>query len=46
MKNVLDSEGYYRTRDVSIIENDVVYVLGRAFQDGKPTFHPNPANAS
>lgn len=32
--------------DILKLENDVVYVIGRAFQDGKPTHHPNPTKIS
>lgn len=35
MENAFDSEGFYRTGDVGKVENDIVYVLGRASQDGK-----------
>jgi acyl-CoA synthetase (AMP-forming)/AMP-acid ligase II len=32
--NAYDSEGFFRTGDLGRIEDDVVYLLGRASQDG------------
>lgn len=34
MKYAFDSEGFFRTGDLGKIEDDVVYLLGRASQDG------------
>jgi acyl-CoA synthetase (AMP-forming)/AMP-acid ligase II len=33
-KNAFDSEGFFRTGDLGKIEDGVVYLLGRASQDG------------
>lgn len=37
MKNAFDSEGFYRTGGIGKLENDIIYILGRASQDGKQT---------
>lgn len=34
MENVLDSEAFFRTGDLGRMEDDIVYLLGRASQDG------------
>jgi long-subunit acyl-CoA synthetase (AMP-forming) len=34
MKNAIDSEGFFKTGDLGKIEDGVVYLLGRASQDG------------
>ncbi|BCR89789.1 uncharacterized protein ACHE_50987A [Aspergillus chevalieri] len=33
MKNAFDSEGFYRTGGIGKLENDIIYILGRASQD-------------
>lgn len=34
MNNIYDSEGFYKTGDVGRLENNRVFVLGRASHDG------------
>jgi long-subunit acyl-CoA synthetase (AMP-forming) len=35
MSDVFDAGGYYRTGDLGKAEGDLIYVLGRASQDGR-----------